>query len=148
MSSARSVNEHDIEPVLLRVHNCVSSNVRCIFSVPFLEKIDFSALALAQLLQVPHVHAQLLDGAGAERVCSRDEDAVVVLEEEEGDFGEVGGFTDAVYADDGEDVGAGRGRVGLGDFAEEVEGGGGGEDFGQGFFHGDAQGRFDCYKRS
>jgi hypothetical protein len=31
---------------------------------------------------------------------------VVVLEEEEGDFAEVCGFADAVYADDGEDVGA------------------------------------------
>jgi hypothetical protein len=33
------------------------------------------------------------------------------------------------------------------DFAEKVEGGCGGEDLGEGFFHAGAQGGFDCYDR-
>ena len=53
--------------------------------------------------------AELFDGAGAEGITGGDEEGEVVLEEEECKFGEVGGFADAVDADDGDDVGAGFG---------------------------------------
>jgi len=66
------------------------------------------------------------------------------LQEEEGDFGEVGGFADAVDADDGEDVGARAGGVCVLDFAEEVEGVCGSEDFGERFLHGGLYGCFDA----
>ena len=53
--------------------------------------------------------AELFDGAGAEGVAGGDEEGEVVLEEEEGEFGEVSGFADAVDTDDGDNVGAGFG---------------------------------------
>lgn len=79
----------------------------------------------------------MFDGAGAESIAGGDEDLEVILEEEEGELGEVCGFADAVDADDGDYVGAwfrGErvhcGRVGDGcDGAEEVERSGGREDF-------------------
>ena len=49
-----------------------------------------------------------LDGAGAEGVAVGDEDAVLVLEEEEADLGQVGGLAHAVDADNGHDVRAAR----------------------------------------
>ena len=57
--------------------------------------------------------AELFDGAGAEGVAGGDEKGEVVLEEEEGEFGEVGGFADAVDANDGDYVGAGFGGEGV-----------------------------------
>jgi hypothetical protein len=143
--SPRSIDQDDIEPVLLGVLHRVGRNVRRVLAVALLEDVHAAALALRQFLQVPHVHTQLLDGAGAERVGGGDEHAVVVLQQEEGDFGEVCGFADAVHADDGEDVGACAGGVYGGDFAEEVEGVGGREDAGECFFHRGAQGGFDGY---
>lgn len=67
---------------------------------------------------------------------------MVVLQEEEGDFGEVGRFADAVDADDGEDVGSARGVDGL-DLAEEIERGGWSEHLSESFLHGGANGGFD-----
>lgn len=122
MAATRRVDEDDVEIVLLRIRDGVGGDVGCVFAVALFEQVDGAALALAEFLQVAHVDAQLLDGAGAERVGGGDEDAVVVLEQEEGDFGEVGGLADAVYADDGEDVGARGGVVCVCDFAEQVEG--------------------------
>ena len=49
--------------------------------------------------------SELFYGAASEGVAGGDEDAEVVLEEEEGEFGEGGGFADAVDADDGDGVG-------------------------------------------
>jgi hypothetical protein len=122
MSPARCINQHNVEAILLRMSHSISSDVSCIFTVSLFEQIDFAALALAEFLEVADVDAQLLDSAGAERVGCGDEDAVVVLEQEEGDFGEVCGFADAVDADDGENIGARGGGVCVLDFAEEVEG--------------------------
>lgn len=72
------------------------------------------------------------------------------MEEEVGEFAEVGGFADAVDADDGDDVGAGFGLwwggVDGGDGVEDVEGGGGGEDFAEGGFHGCADCGFDAWR--
>ena len=64
--------------------------------------------------------AELFDCTGAECIACGDEEGVMVLQEEEGEFGEGGGFADAVYADDADYVGGGGG--GGGDGAEEVEG--------------------------
>ena len=81
------IDQHDAEPAFCRERHGVRGDVRGVFAVPALEQLDLAALALAQLLQIPHVHAQLLHGAGAERVGGGDEHAVVVLEQEEGDLG-------------------------------------------------------------
>ena len=90
------------------------------------------------------MHLELLHGTGAESVGGGDEDLEFVLQQEVGDFGEVGGFADAVDADDGDDVGAGLRGVRGADFAEEVSGGGGREDFGEGFLEGGADSGFDA----
>ena len=76
------------------------------------------------------------------------------MEQEEGEFGEVGRFADAIDADDGDYVGAGWSGEGVEaggvggevDGAEEVEGGGWSEDFPEGGFHGGADGGFDAWK--
>ena len=52
------------------------------------------------------MYPELLHCTAAERVGRDDEHAEVVLEEEVGDFAEIGGFADAVDADDADDVGA------------------------------------------
>jgi hypothetical protein len=145
--AAGGVDENDVEAVFLRVRDSVGCDVCRVLAVALFEEVDFASFSFAEFLQVLDVHAQLLDGAGAEGVGGGDEDAVVVLQEEEGDFGEVCGFADAVDADDGEDIGAWGGAVCVGDFAEEVEGGRGGEDFGEGFFHRGAEGCFDCFSQ-
>jgi hypothetical protein len=107
VAAASRVDEDDVKPRLLSVCDGVGGDVSRVLAVALFEQVDVPrAGAGGQFLQVAHVDAQLLDGARAEGVCSGDEDAVVVLEEEEGDFAEVCGFADAVYADDGEDVGA------------------------------------------
>lgn len=77
------------------------------------------------------MHAELLDGAGAEGIAGGDEEGEVVLEEEEGEFRKGGGFAYAVDADDGDDVGSplcgggegGRGARDAANGAEDVEGG-------------------------
>lgn len=106
-----------------------------VLAVALFEELDVAdVFALAQLGQVAHVDAQLLDGTGAEGVGGADEDAEVVLKEEKSNFGERGGFADAVDTDDADDIGA-RG-VGGGDGAQEIERGGRGEDACQGLGHG------------
>ena len=60
--------------------------------------------------------AELFDGAGAESIAGGDEEGKLILEKEEGEFGEIGGFPDAINADNGDDVGTGSGRG-------EIEGG-------------------------
>jgi len=151
VAAAGGVDEHDVEAARSGVRDGVAGDVGRVLAVALFVQLDAAALARRELLQVAGVHAQLLDGAGAEGVAGGDEDAEAVLEQEEGDFGEVGGFADAVDADDGDDVGAGlgvvegeRGGVGDGlDFAEEVERGCWGEDFAEGGFHGGVDGGFD-----
>lgn len=120
----------------------VGCDVRRVLAVALFEEIDAAALTLRELLEVPYVHAKLLDGARAERVSSSDENTVVVLQKKEGNLGEVGRFTDAVDADNGKHIRATRGVDGL-DFAKEIEGGGRCENLGEGLFHGGADGGFD-----
>ena len=114
VAAAGGIDEHDVEAVRGRVRDGVLSDVGGILTVALLEELDLAAaLALRELLKVAGVHAQLLDGAGAEGVAGGDEDLEVVLEEEEGEFGEVGRLADAVDADDGDDVrSSGRGEGG------------------------------------
>lgn len=127
--AAGGVDKHDVEAACGGVRDGVFGDVGRVFAVALFVQLDAAAFARGELLEVAGVHAQLFDGAGPEGVARGDQDAEFVLQQEEGDFGEVGGFTDAVDADNGDDVGAGvlveveRGRGGDGlDFAEEVEG--------------------------
>jgi hypothetical protein len=120
MTATRSVDEDDVETVFLGMYDGIGGDVCGVFAVTLFEEVYFSAFSFGEFLEISYVHAELLDGAGAEGVSGGDEDAMVVLEEKEGDFGEVGGFADAVYADDGEDVGAWGGRVCVLDFAEKI----------------------------
>lgn len=151
--SPGGVDEDDVEVLRSGVGDGVFGDVGCVLAVALLVELDLAAFAGGEFLEVAGVHAELFDGAGAEGVAGGDEDFEFVLKEEEADFGEVGGFADAVDADDGDYVGAAvlegeSGGVGDGlDFAEEVERGGWGEDFAEGGFHGGADGCFnscDC----
>lgn len=109
MAPARGVDENDVEFVRRRVRHGVLGDVGCVFAVTLFVQLDrAAAFALREFLQVARVHAELLHGAGAECVAGCDKEGEVVLEEEEGEFGEVGGFTDAVDSDDGNYVGSRR----------------------------------------
>ena len=59
--------------------------------------------------------AQLFDCARPERVAGGNEDRVVSVEEFEGYFGEICGFSDAVDADEGDCVGTVLGAEDVGD---------------------------------
>lgn len=152
VAPAGGVDEHDVEFIRLRVRHGVFGDIRRVLAVSLFIQFHLTAfLALAQFGEVAGVDAQLFDGAGAEGVAGGDEEAEVVLEEEEGEFGEVGGFADAVDADYGDCVGAGGGAgEGWGggdgvDGVEDVEGGCGGEDFVEGGGHGGADCCFDAW---
>jgi hypothetical protein len=151
VTPACSVDENDIVPLGSAVRDGILGYRRGVLAVALLVDVDGAALARRELLEVAHVHGELLDGAGAEGVGGGDEDLVPVLQEEEADLGEVGGLADTIDADDGEDVGArlaegghGRGCHGV-DFAEEVEGGGRGEHLGEGGFHGGLDAGVDAW---
>ena len=145
------VNEHNIIPLLVRVRHRILRNGCRILPVSFLVQFHLPALARRKLLEVPHMHGQLLDCARPERVARGNEHSVLVLQKEVADLREVRGLADAVDADDGEDVGArlaegghGRGCDGV-DLAEEVEGGGRGEHLGEGGFHGGLDAGVDAW---
>lgn len=87
------------------------------------------------------MHAELLDGAGAEGVAGGDEYAVVVLQQEEAYLGEIGGFADAVHADYGDDIWS-FALDGL-DFVEKIERSCWCEHFAESGFHSLTDGRFD-----
>ena len=100
-----------------------------------------SLLPTIQHPQIPHVNPQLLHRPTAEGIASRDKHPEIVLQEPEGDLGEVGGFADAVDADKhhlvrveggGGGGGGGRGDAFALDVEEDVGGGFGGEDAGDG----------------
>ena len=139
MSSAGGVDEDDIESFGGGVGDSVARDISGVFAVAALVEFDGAeTFAGGEGGEVGGVHAELFDGAGAECVAGGDEEGEVVLEQEEGEFGEGGGFADAVDADDGDCVGAavvglrGWGARDGGYGAEDVEGGCGGEEFGEG----------------
>ena len=106
MATTRGVDEDDIVALLGSVGDCVLGDGGGIFAVALLVEFDLTTLAGGEFFEVADVDGKLLDGAGAEGIAGGDEDFVFVLEEEEANLGEVGGFADAVDADDGHDVGA------------------------------------------
>lgn len=142
MATTRGIDEDDIVALLLGVSDGVAGDMRGVLAVPLLVQLHpAQPFALTEFPEVAGVHAELFDGARAEGVAGGDEDAQVVLQEEEGEFGQGSGFADAVDADDGDCVGTGGGEVGVCgvgdgvDGGEEGEGGCGGEDFAEGGFH-------------
>ena len=154
MPPPRRVDKHDREPIRGRIRHSILGDAGGVFAVALLEELDATPpFPRRELFEVAGVDTQLLDGARAEGVTGRDEDFEVVLEKEEGEFGEVGGFADAVNADYRDYVGAGFRRNGVegrrvgdgGNGAEEIEGGGWGKDFAEGGFHGCADGCFYTY---
>ena len=106
VASTGGVDENDVEGARGGVGDGVFGDVSGVFAVALFVKFDVAAFARGEFFEVAGVHAKLLDGAGAEGVAGRDEDFESVLEEEEGDFGEVGRFADAVDADDRDYVGS------------------------------------------
>ena len=151
MPAPGGVDEHHIVPLLRGKGHGVLGHRRSILAIALLVQLDLAALAGGQLFEVAHVHGQLLDGAGAEGVARCDEHLVLVLQEEEADLREIGGFADAVDTDNGHDVGAAlaeggsrRGGDGV-DLAEEVEGGGRGKHFRERGFHGLLYPRIDAW---
>lgn len=104
VAAAGGVDEDDVEGVGGGMGDGGFGDGGGVFAVALFVEFDLGGAGLAggQLLEVAGVHAELLDGAGAEGVAGGDEELQVVLEEEEGEFGEVGRFADAVDADDGD----------------------------------------------
>lgn len=142
VSPPGGVDEDHVVALARGVGDGVLGHGRGVLAVALLVNVHLAAaLSGRELLEVPHVHGELLHRAGAERVARGDEHAVLVLQEEVADLGEVGRLADAVDADDGDDVRAAgaEGRGGWGgdgvDFAEEVERRLGREHLGQGGFH-------------
>lgn len=131
MPSAGGIDEDDVEALCGSMGNGILGDRSGVLAVALLVQLHATAFTGRELLQVTDVDSELLDGAGTEGVSGGDEHAVLVLQQEEADLGEVGRLADAVDADDGDDVGAGLaeggdGRGGDGvDFTEEVERGGG-----------------------
>lgn len=106
MPPSRRVDEHHIVALGRRVRHRVLCDRRGVLAVPLLVKLDVATLAGCQLLEIPHMHGELLNGTGAEGVARRDEDPVLVLQEEVADLGEVRGFANTVDPDYGHDVGS------------------------------------------
>lgn len=106
MPPPRGINEHNIVAFSRRVRYRVLRDRRRVFAISLLVQLDVAALAGRELFEIPHMHGELLDGAGAERVARRHEDSVLVLQEEVADLGEVSGLANAVDADYGHDVGS------------------------------------------
>lgn len=149
MAAARGIDEHDVDGFRGRVGDGVFGNVGCVFAVAALVELDAAAgFAVGEFAEVARVDAQLLDGARPEGVAGGDEEGEVVLQEEEGEFAKVGRFTHAVDADNGDHVWAFLLGVDGRDRAEDVEGGGGGEDFVKGGGHGGAEGGIDGFEGS
>lgn len=131
VAAAGGVDEDDVEVVVFGVRDGVAGDVGGVFAVALFVEFDAAEVfAVGEVFEVAGVDAELFDGAGAEGVAGRDQEGEVVLEEEEGEFGEGGGFADAVDADDGDGVGALLGCGYVGDGGEKGEGRCRGEEFG------------------
>lgn len=122
------INKNDVVALLSSMVNGILGDGSSIFAVSLLVQLDFASFSGRQLLKVPHMHGELLDGARTESVAGGDEDLVLVLQQEEADLGQVGGLADAVDSDDGDDVGPSFAQRGDWwscdgvDFAKKIEG--------------------------
>ena len=106
MSAACGIDEDDIERLRRGVGDGIFCYIRSVFAIPALVQLYCpQPLPGGEFTEIPSVHPELFDGARTECVTGSDEDGEVVLEEEEGQFGEIGGFSNAVDADDGDNVG-------------------------------------------
>lgn len=101
MAPAGGVDQNDVEVLRGGVADGVFGNVGSVFAVSLFVELDFAeAFAFGEFFQIAGVHAELLDGARAEGIAGGDEEVEVVLEEEEGEFGEIGRFPHTVDAHD------------------------------------------------
>lgn len=88
MPSAGSVDENDVELILFGVGDGVFCDMRGVLAVALFIEFDVAQLfSFGKFFKVAGMDAELFDGAGSEGVAGCDDDAEVVLEEEEGEFG-------------------------------------------------------------
>ena len=150
VAAAGSINENNIVTLLGSLADGVLGDGGGVTAVALLEDLDAAALALRQLLEVADVDLELLDCTGPEGIARRDQHAVLVLQQEVADLGQVRRLAHAVDADDGDDVrprpapAHGR-RPGDGvDVADEVERRRGRQHLGQRRLHGGGDARVDA----
>jgi hypothetical protein len=108
VSSSGSIDENDIKSFCTGKFHGMSSHISCVLAISSFKQLDFNALVLAvafdPLVEIEDVFAQLLYSAGSKGIARGYEDRVPIVEEFEGDFGEIGGFAYSVDTDKGDCV--------------------------------------------
>lgn len=141
MATSSGVDEDDLELLRRRICHGILGDIGRILAVAFFIQLNFTtAFTLGEFFEIPGVYTELLNRPRAEGIARRDEERKIVLEKEESQFRQVGGFADSVDSHNGNYVwprrrgkwvqGGWRGDGGYG--AKDVEGGCWGEDFSEG----------------